>query len=148
MQQILNKFRGCSAIIYKSRHYKTFSCLLALFYSFAYSHLNYCIATWCNNNATLVEKLQKCCNKILRMIYFRSPRSNCNDIYKKHEKVKIQDMFKLELCFLYLNYFTNKLPSYFERSFILNSIVHGRSAVSLSYTQDINIGMKSVITKT
>ena len=45
MQQLLNTLRACLAIVYKSRYYLTRSCLLTLFYSFAYTHLNYCITT-------------------------------------------------------------------------------------------------------
>ena len=70
------------------------SCLLTLFYSFAYSCLNYCITTWCNNNLAFWKVLPWCCNKILRLIFFRNYIlvSNCYDIYKKHECLKIQDM--------------------------------------------------------
>ena len=61
MQQLLNKLRACLAIVYKSRYYLTSSCLLALFYSFAYTHLNYCITTWRNNNLAFLENLQNYC---------------------------------------------------------------------------------------
>ena len=90
MQQLLHKLRPCLAIDL------TRSCLLTLFYSFAYTLSNYCITTWCNNNLAFLENLQKCCNKILRLIYFRNYKSNCDDIYKKHQLLKIQGMFKAD----------------------------------------------------
>ena len=117
-QQLLNKLRACLAIVYKSRYYLTRSCLLALFYSFTYTHLNYCITTWCNNNLEFLENLQNCCNKILKLIYFRNYKSNC-DIYKKHQILKIQNMFKAEVCCFVYKFFHSKLPSCFEGSFRL-----------------------------
>ena len=127
MQQLLNKLRACLAIVYKSRYYLTCTCLLTLFYSFAYTHLNYCITTQSNNNLAFLENLQKCCNKILRLIYFRNYKSNCNDIYKKHQILKTQDMFKAEVGSFVYKFFYNKLPNCFKGSFSLNSSVHCRS---------------------
>ena len=59
------------------------------------------------------SKLHKFCNKILRMIYFRSPRSNCNDIHNMHKIMKIQEMFKLEVCSFIFKFFHKKLPKSF-----------------------------------
>ena len=118
MQQVLNKLLSCLAIVYKSRYYLTHFCLLTVFYSFAYIHLNYCITTWCDNNLAFLENLQKCCNKVLWLIYFRNYKCNCDDIYKQHQILKIQDMFKAEVCcFVYKFFITNfqtalKVPLY------------------------------------
>ena len=127
VQQLLNKLRASLAIVYKSRYYLTRSYILALFYSFGYTHLNYCITTWCNNNLAFLENLQNCCNKILRLIYFRNYKSNCDDIYKKHQILIIQDMFKAEVCCFVYKFFHNKLSNCFEGSFRLNSSVRRRS---------------------
>ena len=52
---VRNKLRACLALIYKSRHNLTRSCMPTLFFSFAYSHLNYCISTWCTTNFCLLD---------------------------------------------------------------------------------------------
>ena len=127
MQQLSNKLQACLTTVYKSKYYLTRSCLLRLFYSFAYTHLNYCIITWCNNNLAFLKNLRKCCNTILRLIYFRNYKSHCDDVDKKHQILKIQDMFKAEVGNFVYNFFQNKLPNYFEGSFRLNFSVHYRS---------------------
>ena len=53
----------------------TRSCMLTLFFAFAYSHLNYCISTRCTTNFCLCDSLQRYCNKILRIIFFRDSGS-------------------------------------------------------------------------
>ena len=79
---VRNKLRACLALIYKSCDNLTRSCMLTLFFSFAYSHINYCISTSCSTNFCLLDYLQRCCNKILRIIFFRDSRSNCDDYIK------------------------------------------------------------------
>ena len=56
-----------------------------------------------------------------------SPRLNCNNIYKMHQILKIQNMFKLEICSFEFKFFHNKLPKCFEGLFKLNISVHGES---------------------
>ena len=69
---VRNKLGACLALIYNSRDNSTRSCMLTLFFSFAYSHLNYCISTWCTTNFCLLDSLQRCCNKILQIIFFET----------------------------------------------------------------------------
>ena len=57
---------------------------------------------------------------------FRDSRSNCDDIYKEFEILKILDIHKLEVgCFVY-KFFHNMLRQCFAESFKLNSAVHQR----------------------
>ena len=62
--------------------------MLTIFFSFAYGHLNYFISAWCRTNFWLLDSLQRCCNKILRIIFFRDSRSNCDHIPGVH-KVRV-----------------------------------------------------------
>ena len=98
--------------------------MLSLFFSFAYSHLNYCISTWCTTNFCLLDSLQRCCNIILRIRFFRGSRSNRDDIYKKFEILKILDIHKLKVGFY--TFFHNMFPQCFSESFKLNFAVHHR----------------------
>ena len=123
---VRNKLRACLALIYKSRDNLTRSCMLTLFFSFAYSHLNYCISTRCTTNFCLLDSLQRCCNKILRIIFFRDSRSNCDAIYKKFQILKILGIDKLEIGFFVYKFFHNTPPKCFAKSFKLNSAVHQR----------------------
>ena len=61
MQQFLNKLRACLAIVCKSRYYLTRSCLLALFYSFANTHLNYIVLQF---GATTILHFWKICRTV------------------------------------------------------------------------------------
>ena len=78
-------------------------------------------------NNDLHHYLQRCCNKILRIIFFRADsRSNCDDIYKKFEILKILDIHKLEVgCFVY-KIFHNMLPQCFAELLKLNFAVYQR----------------------
>ena len=131
------------ALIYNSRDNLTRSCMLTLFFSFPYSHLNYCISTRYTTNFCLLDSSQRCCKKILRIIFFRDSCSNCDDIYKKFENLKIMNIHKLEVdCFVY-KFFHNKLPQCFADSFKLNSAVHQRQTRKCN---DIHVPlMKKVI---
>ena len=126
MQQLLNKLRACLAIVYKSTYYLTRSCLLTPFYSFAFGILNHCITTWCNKKLAFLENLQRCCSKILGLIYFKNYKSHCTDNLKKHEILKIHDLLKTEVCCVDNKFFHNKLSSCFEGWFRLNSLVNSR----------------------
>ena len=110
--------------------------MLTLFFSFAYSHLNYCISPWCATNFCLLGSLQRSCKKILRFIFFRDSRSNCDDIYKKFEILKILDINKLEVGCFVNKFFQNMLPHCFAESIKLNSAVHQRQT---SKCNDIHV---------
>ena len=102
--------------------------MLTLFFFFAYilQPLKLLYFQWCTTNVYPLDLLLRCCNKILRIIFFRDSRSNCDDIYKKFEIFKILDIHKLEVgCFVY-KFFHKMLTQCFTESFKLNSAVHQR----------------------
>ena len=119
-----SKLCACLALIYKYRYNLTRSCMLTLFFSFAYGHLNYFVSAWCKTNLWLLDSLLRCCNKILRIIFFRDSRSNCDDIYKKFGNLRMLDIHKLEVGFFVYEFFHNIFPQCFTKSFKFNSAVH------------------------
>ena len=70
------------------------------------------------------------------MIYFRSPRSNCNDIHKMYEILKIQDKKKKIKSMLFCIQILSQQASsiYFDGLLNLNISVNG---ISKRYSHDI-----------
>ena len=81
IDSVRDKLRVC-LLIYKARDNLNTGCLLSILHSLATTPLNYCITTWCNSNSALTSKLQGLFNRILRLIFYRHPQENINDIYK------------------------------------------------------------------
>ena len=48
-----------------------------------FSHMSYCISTWCSSNATLVSCLQSLCNKIMQAIFYRNNRACWRFVYNR-----------------------------------------------------------------
>jgi len=116
---------------YKSRDNPSRSCLLYLSYSFACtrSRLNYCIASWCTTNVTVLDSLQRCCNKITvwASVAVQSQQSlKLGWFGKQFEIFKITDLHKLKVCSFVHKFFHNMLSKCFKKSTKLNSEVYSR----------------------
>ena len=126
IDSVRDKLRVCQGIICKARGYLNTGCLLSILHSLATTHLNYCTTTWCNINSALTSKLQGLFNRIFRLIFYRHPQENINDIYKNLALLKVKDKYKFEVCCLTYKFLHQMLPECFNNFFQRNSDAHSR----------------------
>lgn len=127
IESVISKLRTCLGIVYRIRSLANISCLLSLYHALATSYLSYCITTWHAGNTTLLEKIQKLCNRILKIIFNREHSSELNEILKKHSILKVGDVYKLHISCFVFKYLHNQLPQCFDGIFSKNSSVSSRN---------------------
>ena len=66
IKQLCTKLSRGSWAILKLRNYVHLSALKAVYYSFVYSHLQYCISTWGPASKTALDPLEKLHKRIIR----------------------------------------------------------------------------------
>ena len=123
IESIRSKLRIRLGIIYKAHDCLNTSCLLSIFHSFASTHLNYCITTWCKTNFSKITEIQRLCNRILWLIFHRHQRDN-TDICKKYAILKVSDKFKFEICCFVYKFHHRLLPDCFNNFFQRKSEVY------------------------
>ena len=95
-----------------------------LYHSFFISHIRYCISSWCFRNETLIDKLQRLCNKFLRIILNLSHRENVTRTMSEHNLNAIKHMYKAEIGILMSKYHKNLLPRSFDKIFMKKIVSH------------------------
>ena len=55
--------------------------LLSLYYSFFYSHINYCITVWGTCNKNQLDEIFKLQKKALRTMFKKRKRDSCSDLF-------------------------------------------------------------------
>ena len=66
IKQLCSKLSRGSWAVLKLKNYVNFSALKAVYYSFVYSHLRYCISTWVLVSKTALDPLEKLHKGIIR----------------------------------------------------------------------------------
>ena len=92
-----------------------------LYHSLFVSHIRYCISGWCFGNETLIDKLQRLCNKFIRIIFNPSHTKNVSHTMSEHNLITIKHMYKMEIGILMSKYYKNLLPQSFDKIFIQKS---------------------------
>ena len=94
--------------------------LLALYYTFFYSHILYGILGWGSVSETEIKPIQILQNKVLRIINKSTwkDRVTINALHKSLNILKIADIYNFEVSkFMYL-YHTQSLPEIFDPYFL------------------------------
>ena len=71
------------AMFYRIRYYLSNNALRSVYYSLAYSHLQYAIAVWGVAGKTDLKRLNVLHNKVLRAMTYSSYKSRVSPLYKK-----------------------------------------------------------------
>ena len=86
------KLSKCVAILAKARRKLPRSCLISLYYSFAYPYFIYCNQVWCCNFRTSLEKLFLIQKKLIRIINCSSYRAHTEPLFIKNKLLDIYDI--------------------------------------------------------
>ena len=111
IQYLTNKVKSSFSVIIKVSPYLNKSTLLMLYHSFILSHIRYCITTWCHGNNTDISRLQRYCNKFIRLIFGLNRRQPVTKIMIDNKLFTIKQLFTLEILRFMNNHSRNKLPA-------------------------------------
>ena len=125
MEMLLSKLKSSLYCVMRIKSYLNKESLLTLFHSLILSHIRYCITTWCFGHNVLLNKLQKICNKFMKMIFISKSIILFQNLLRIQKKQKltnimynIQQFYKLNIAiFMYkfLNNCLQRLTMYFKQ---------------------------------
>ena len=84
------------------------------------SHLQYSISSWYYGNTTITNKLQKLCDKFIRLAYGRNRNSDITDIRQKYEILTIDQLLFKDIAVFMFKQNKNKNLSVFSKFFVTN----------------------------
>ena len=107
-----------------------------LYYSFAFSRIQYGITIWGTASQNQVHEIEVRLNNIIRTITCSKKFAHVTELYKKLNFLKVKDVYKLELAKFMHKLFNNKLPELFQNSFTKIGNVHNyetRNNITANY---------------
>ena len=99
--------------------------LYSLYCTFILPYVNYGILIWGNTCKVYLDKLIKLQKWPIRTISNSHYRSHTQPLFAKHNILKVNDMYSLELGVFMYKYSTNDLPGIFNDFFTKRSDIHG-----------------------
>ena len=112
--------------------------LVALYYSFFFSHILYGILDWGSSTKSAIRPLQTFQNKVLKIINKSAWKDHIdnNKLFHKFQILKISDIYKFELCKFMYSYHVKALPAIFDSYFLSIAEAHNyntRSKTNQNY---------------
>ena len=111
IKQLCTKLSRGSWAILKLRNYVYLLALKAVYYSFVYSHLQYCISTWGLASKTALDPLEKLHKRIIRNLSKSPYLAHTNPLFFKLNLLNINDICLLEIA-KYMFHQKNKPDSF------------------------------------
>ena len=127
ISQLECKLSKCAAVLFKIRHYVNEEALKSLYYSLAYTHLQYAVCAWGKVSKTALHRLNVLHNKIIRCITFSSFQSHVTPLYYKLKILKLPDIYQLELGKVMHRLHLGMLPPTYNHLFTRVSNIHSYS---------------------
>ena len=121
------KLSKCVAILAKTRKKLKKSCLITLYYSFAYPHFTYCNQVWGSNYKTSLEKMFLIQKKMIRIITSSPYRAHTEPLFIANYLLDLYDIndYMVSL-FMYKN-ITPEIPTLFSSFFRKNNSMHNHN---------------------
>ena len=110
--------------------------LYSLYCTFILPYINYGILIWGNTCKIYLDKLIKLQKWAIRTISNSHYRSHTQPSFAKHNILKVNDMYSLELDVFMYKYSTNDLPGIFNGYFTKRSDIHGYQT---RHVNDLNL---------
>ena len=126
IESLYKKLIKYTGIFYKIRNVLPRSCLRKLYYALVHPHILYGIEIYANTSDSLLDKLYKLNNKILRILQFGKKETHVCDMYNVYNTLQIPHLRELQLLLFMHKYFYHRtsLPSVFHSYFMDNEEVH------------------------
>ena len=119
----------------------------SLYCTFILPYINYGILIWGNTCKVYLDKLIKLQKWAIRTISNSHYRSHTQPLFAKHNILKVNDMYSLELGVFMYKSSTNDLPGIFNDYFTKRSDIHGyqtRHVNDLNLTKNKNKNKKTL----
>ena len=117
LKYLHSKLRSCLSAVKRVRPFLNKKSLLALYYSLYNSHLQYCISNWCFQNKVLIYKLQKLCNRFIRLIFGLKRNSDVSCVMKEHNILNINQILFKDVNIFMFKQCNGSNPSVFNEVF-------------------------------
>ena len=118
IRHLQNKLRSTLGVVSKIKPFLRQGSMLTLYHSLINSHLQYCITNWCIGNKTLINKLQKTCNKFIRMACNLRHYRDVTDVRKTHQLLTINQLLTKEIAVFMFKQNSGKNPDVFQNVFV------------------------------
>ena len=119
MNMIKRKIRSFLRSIMRVQPCLTIKAMLILYNSLLLSHLRYCITSWYFGNRTIINQLQRICNKFIRAMYGIKRRGCVKNVMIKNELLNIQQLYESEIAILMYKFQKRTLPLPIQQLFQL-----------------------------
>ena len=115
-----------TVIFSKIRHCLPEACRKTVYHAFIHSRLNYASEIYVNTTRKYIQPLISTQNKILRILQFKSIRTNINRLFKDFGILKLKDLHKFNICCIVHKFihFPDMLPDAVSEMFCTNAQVH------------------------
>jgi len=111
IEHIETKLSAATGALYKLRKYISQNSLMLVYYSLAYSHLQYAIICWGNTSKTIKRSLQVKKNHIVKIICNKfGKKTRLKPLYDKLRILNINKIYKLKVAKFMTKVSLNKLP--------------------------------------
>ena len=129
MNMLKQKLRAPLACIIRTKLFLTTEAKLITYNSLLLSHLRYCIGNWCFGNTTIINQLQRICNKFIRAIDRIKRKSSVKNIMIENKLLTIRQLYNTEIAIVMYQYKKNYLPEALQNLFqIKTSQIKTRSS--------------------
>ena len=118
IRHLQNKLRSTLGVVSRIKPFLRQGSMLTLYHSLINSHLQYCITNWCIGNKTLINKLQKTCNKFIRMACNLRHYRDVTDVRKTHQLLTINQLLTKEIAVFMFKQSSGKNPDVFRNVFV------------------------------
>ena len=111
ISHIANRLSKTAGILYRIKNYVPKNILVTIYNSLFQSHLTYCTPCWGFGPIARLKILQKKC---IRTITNSKYNAHTTKLFYETDKLKLDDIFKLNCLKVYYKFKNKTLPTYFE----------------------------------
>ena len=119
IEQISTKISKMTGIMAKARHVLSIQTVKTIYNTMVYLHLTYCSVIWTSNYPTRLESIPTIQKKLVRMMTFSSYQEKSKPLFQSLKILDRYDLNKYLIALFVHSYFSNNLPKYFNKYFIL-----------------------------
>ena len=133
IQHIKMKVAKNIGVLCKAKKIFQRSTVMALYYSFIYPYMSYCIEVWgsaANKYTESLLKLQKLC---CRIISGSPPRTSSGPLFELLKIMRVSDIYEYCVLILMYKFYTGKLPRTFNTFFKMSERVFNTRQINLMH---------------
>ena len=130
---VLTKIRSSFLAIQRARLYFNTKCLLTLYHTLIGSHINYCISTWLHGNASLKYKIQRVCDKYMKMVFRCKQTTAAKEFASNNGVMTLDQTLNYEIANFMHKLENNIMPKAIAELFTLRNQPNMRTRSKITY---------------